>query len=372
MTRRLAELAETEERREIVRSAAEDFLRGEWSLGSLRARFERDDEVWAPELWKGMQQLDWDGALSDSALDADAFCALVEETGRSLAPTPLIPCVIARSLLRAASAEATAALPVIAHAEGERSSDPLRTSVRAFRANAGYRLQGSKRFVPYGRQADLIVANALEEDGGLGLFAIDAESHGIERRPLQLLDSSPCAELRFDGVELPADARLASGDAARALLADALALETLARCAELVGVAAQALALAVEYAKQRVAFDRPIGSFQAVQHKLVDLRGRIEIVRALVQNAAGSVSGQPRERDSAVAMAAFAALDGLRAVPEGALQVFGGIGTTWEHDVHFFVRRAATLCSLLGERSGFRETVARAIVSQEKTDESSG
>jgi alkylation response protein AidB-like acyl-CoA dehydrogenase len=269
--------------------------------------------------------------------------------------------VVARSLLHAAGADATAALPVIAHGEGERSSDPLHTSLRAFRTEAGFRLEGCKRFVPYGRQADRVVANALEEDRALGLFAIDARSDGLERRRLRLLDGSPCAELRFDGVDLPASARLASGDAARALLTDALALETMARCAELVGVAARALDLAVDYAKQRVAFDRPIGSFQAVQHKLVDLRGRIEIAHALVQNAAGSSGAERRERDAAVAMAAFAALDGLRAVPEGALQVFGGIGTTWEHDVHFFVRRAATLCSLIGERSGFREVVAAAL-----------
>ena len=87
------------------------------------------------------------------------------------------------------------------------------------------------------------------------------------------------------------------------------------------------------------------------------------MARALYRGAATVAPDQPEELDLAVAMAAFAALDGLRKVPEGALQIFGGIGTTWEHDIHFFVRRAATLCGLLGERSGFREIVAGHLAS---------
>lgn len=374
MTRRLAELAEAEERREAVRSAAADYLKGEWSLAMLRERIERDGIADAPELWNGMQRLDWDrvqslgaetesGAASDLGFGTGEFCALVEETGRALAPTPLVPCVVGRAVLQGAGADAIGSLPVLAHAEGERSTDRLRTSVTASQTTDGHRLHGAKRFVPYGLQADLAIVNATQDDGTCGLFAIDPETPGVERTALALLDASPCAELRLDGAEVPRTARLASGDAAVRLLGEALALETLARCAELVGVASRALDLAVEYAKQRIAFDRPIGSFQAVQHKLVDLRGRVEVARALYQGAATLAPDQPEERDLAVAMAAFAALDGLRKVPEGALQIFGGIGTTWEHDIHFFVRRAATLCGLLGERSGFREIVAGHLAS---------
>jgi alkylation response protein AidB-like acyl-CoA dehydrogenase len=374
MTRRLADVVEAEERREAVRNAATVYLKGEWSLAQLRACLDRDGVADAPQLWSGMQRLDWDqvepfrpradsDATSELGFGTGEFCALVEETGRALAPTPLVPCVVGRAVLRGVGAGATPAFPVLAHAEAERSSDRLRTSVTASRTDAGHRLDGAKRFVPYGLHADLAIVNATQEDGTQALFAIDPETPGVERTALTLLDASPCAELRLNAAEVPRTARVASGDAARRLLGDALALETLAHCAELVGVASRALDLAVEYAKQRVAFDRPIGSFQAIQHALVDLRGRVEVARALYQGAAAMAPDLPEERDVAVAMAAFAALDDLRRVPEGALQVFGGIGTTWDHDIHFFVRRAATLCALLGERSGFREVVARHLAS---------
>ena len=372
MTRKLSELAEAEERREAVRSAAASFLEGEWSLEQLRECMARDGRADAPALWAGMQKLDWDhvepfaateDAEAASDLGVGEFCAVAEETGRALAPTALVPCVVGRSILRAAGTGAAASLPVLAHAEAERSSDPFRTSVTASETASGHRLDGAKRFVPYGREADLLVVNATGEDGTAGLFTVDPESPGVTRTALSLLDGSPCAEVRLDAVEVPESARIASGKQVVRLLGDALALETLARCAELVGVASRALELAVEYARQRVAFDRPIGSFQAVQHRLVNLRGHVEVARALVQGAAGLGSGQAEERDVAISMAAFAALDDLRKVPEGALQVFGGIGTTWDHDIHLFVRRAATLCALLGERTRFREEVARHLAS---------
>ena len=374
MTRKLSELAEAEERREAVRSAAADYLKGEWSLAQLRECVARDGSADAPALWSGMQQLAWDNvepfeararddATSEPALGVGEFCAVVEETGRALAPTALVPCVVGRSILRAAGASVAPSLPVLAHAEAERSSDRRRTSVTAAETANGHRLVGAKRFVPYGLEADLVIVNASSGDGDAGLFAIDAAAPGVTRTALALLDGSRCAEIRLDAVDVSRSARIASGSEAVRLLDDALALETLARCAELVGVAARVLDLAVEYAKQRIAFDRPIGSFQAVQHQLVNLRGYVEVARALVQGAAGVSPAQREEREVAVAMAAFAALDDLRKVPEGALQVFGGIGITWDHDVHFFVRRAATLCALLGERLAYREQVARHLAS---------
>lgn len=366
MTRNLSDLAEAEERREAVRDAAAKLLQGEWSLTRLRECVERDGVADAPALWDEMRSLAWDridafAAEPEQTLGMAELCAIVEEMGRAMAPTPLVPCVVGRAVLRAAGSNRTASLPILAHAEAERSMDRCRTTVSATPTNGGYRLDGKKRFVPYGLQADLTLVSATLSGGTCSLFAIDPESTGIERKALALLDSSPCAELRINDVVVPREALVASGETAARSLRDSLSLETLARCAELVGVASRALDLAVDYAKQRIAFDRPIGSFQAVQHKLVDLRGSIEVARALYQGAASARSAD--ERDVAVAMAAFAALDDLRKVPEGALQVFGGIGTTWEHDVHFFLRRAATLCSLMGEKAAFREEVARHLTS---------
>jgi alkylation response protein AidB-like acyl-CoA dehydrogenase len=362
MTRNLAAVAEVEERREAIRAAAAEFLRGEWALAKLRELIESDEVADAPALWQSMKELGWHDVTpdtSDRAIGVAEFCAIVEETGRALAPTPLVPCVVARAILRATGATLDVSLPVLAHAETARSTDSVYSSVAASSSGGGYRIDGVKRFVAYGVQADLVIVQAVQADGAPGLFAIDPNAPSVERRGLILLDGSPCAEVAMHGVEVPAVARIASGDDAVRVLGDALALETTARCAELVGVGARALDIAVAYAKERIAFGRAIGSFQAVQHKLVDLHAHVELARALYQGAAGVGANQRRDRDVAVAMAAFAALDSLRKVPEGALQIFGGVGTTWEHDIHFFLRRAATLCALLGERAGHREAVAR-------------
>lgn len=358
MTPTLSELAEAEQRCLAVRDAAADFLRREWSLSSLRECIQRDGVVDAPALWHGMQRLEWHriepfAEDSGNAFGAPELCAIVEETGRALAPTPVVPYAVGQAILRATKTGLSADLPILAHAEGARTTDRLHTSVAATAVDGGYRLQGEKRFVPYGLQADLLIIGATVEGGTLGLFAVDSLAPRVERTPLRLLDGSACAEVRL----LDADATpIAWGEEARRALGDALSLETITRCAELVGVADRALELAVEYAKQRVAFDRPIGSFQAVQHKLVNLRGHVEVARALYQGAARAGWD---ERRTAASMAAFAALDDLRQVPEGALQVFGGIGTTWEHEIHLFLRRAATLIALLGERGGYREDIVR-------------
>ncbi|MBM4265348.1 MAG: acyl-CoA dehydrogenase [Deltaproteobacteria bacterium] len=358
MTRNLEELAGAEERRIAVREAAADFLRREWSLSSLRACIEGDGLADAPALWEGMRRLGWHeidpfAAESEGSLGATQLCAIAEETGRALAPTPLVPCVVGRAILRGTQMARFSELAILAHGEGERTSDRLRTSAVAVEADGGFRLTGEKRFVPYGREAERLIVGATTRDGAFGLYEVEAETTGVDRRALRLLDGSPCAEIRLRDVDAKPIAR---DDEARRVLRDALSLETIARCAELVGVADRALELAVEYAKTRVAFDRPIGSFQAIQHRLVNLRAHVEVARALCQGAARA-SGE--ERSALASMAAFAALDDLRKVPEGALQVFGGIGTTWEHDIHLFLRRAATLTALLGERSGFREDVVR-------------
>ncbi|MEJ2340297.1 MAG: hypothetical protein P8Y15_15595, partial [Gemmatimonadales bacterium] len=182
MTRRLSELAEAEERREVIRSAAADYLKGEWSLAMLRECIERDGVADAPNLWDGMRRLHWDQVEpfdrspeegAESALGVGEFCALVEETGRAMAPTALVPCVVGRLLLQGAGVSTPAVLPALAHAEADRSTDRAITTVTAMENDAGYRLEGAKRFVPYGLQADLLVVNAAQAGGTTDLFAID-------------------------------------------------------------------------------------------------------------------------------------------------------------------------------------------------------
>jgi alkylation response protein AidB-like acyl-CoA dehydrogenase len=159
-------------------------------------------------------------------------------------------------------------------------------------------------------------------------------------------------------VRLVADNVLATGSDATTLAEDIRLRRLLAWSAELTGVAAAANRAAVEYARERVAFGRPIGQFQAIKHRLVDQRATIEVGRALIGRAAAALGADAPDRAALVALAAFWAGDTLRAVPEGAIQVFGGIGYTWEHVAHVYLRRAAVLVALLGDRAAHRDLAA--------------
>jgi alkylation response protein AidB-like acyl-CoA dehydrogenase len=168
----------------------------------------------------------------------------------------------------------------------------------------------------------------------------------------------PSAALELRGARAAPDAVVAVGAEASALAVEVHLRTTLGWTAELTGVAAGANAAAVDYARERVAFGRPIGAFQAVKHRLVDQRAAIEVSRALVGRAALALDVGAPDRAALVALAAFWAGDALRAVPEGAVQVFGGIGYTWEHVAHVYLRRAAVLVALLGDHGLHRDTAA--------------
>jgi alkylation response protein AidB-like acyl-CoA dehydrogenase len=152
---------------------------------------------------------------------------------------------------------------------------------------------------------------------------------------------------------------VAEGPAATGRWAEATRMATLATVAELVGVAAAANSAACGYAAERVAFGRPIGTFQAIKHRLVNQRAAVEVGRALVTRAAEAGRHGRLDADGLTSLAAFWAIDALRAVPEGAIQVFGGIAYTWEHEAHGHLRRAACLAAALGSRAFHRDRALR-------------
>jgi alkylation response protein AidB-like acyl-CoA dehydrogenase len=186
------------------------------------------------------------------------------------------------------------------------------------------------------------------------LGVVDPTGPGVTREALTPLDHGPAACITLD--EAPIE-RIADGSDAVHRHHDAVMRWRVGLVAELVGVAAAANAAASEYAKVRVAFGRPIGSFQAIKHRLVDQRSNIEVGRALVNRAADACDHDHRDAAALVSLAAFWAIDSLRSVPEGATQVFGGIAYTWEHEAHVYLRRAATLAASLGSRTEHRKAI---------------
>jgi len=359
MSRDLAGLAQAQEQTDAIRDAAARLLAAEWPLSRLRERVAPNVRLADDDLWKKLCELDWQRVLVDDAMAGmPELVVLAEEVGRVLAPVPLAAAALGLELVASRFGDSAQDLTVLAHRELAITAVPRSPQTRALRTRSGFRLNGAKRFVPWGERADAwIVPARVDGEHGIGLFRVRSSRAGITCTPLAALDWWPLAELHLADVELDAGDALALGAEGEALLAHALDRETLAACAELIGVASGVHAMAVAYARERVAFDRPIGSFQAVKHRLVDLRADLEIARALVTAAAQSQTDPSGAPSAAVARAAFWCADALRRVPEGAMQVFGGIGYTWDHDAHFFLRRAATLVALLGERATWRERI---------------
>jgi alkylation response protein AidB-like acyl-CoA dehydrogenase len=371
----LVGMIDSQKRLAAIRGAARDFLKREWSLTRLRELVEND--VYPFDLWPKMATLGWPTILMSDEFQgsngtATEFCGITEELGKALAPTPVTGTVLAASCIQMSPRAETRDLylPLVAKRQcamalAVRSPDltanPFATGVRAEGLRGSRRLTGSSFFVPYANLADYLVVFAQGSDGSYGLYIVKTSDVAIKRISLHTLDWFPASQVVFDGVAVQDANILGEGGVATEMLDHTLQLSDLACATELVGVASAGLDIAIDYAKERIAFGRPIGAFQAIKHKLVDAYTDIQIGRALCYGAADYFPGDRRQREVRVAMAAFWAQAVLRSVPERALQVFGGIGFTWEHDIHLFLRRAATLTSLFGERSLYRNRVIQSL-----------
>jgi alkylation response protein AidB-like acyl-CoA dehydrogenase len=216
---------------------------------------------------------------------------------------------------------------------------------RASRDRNGWTLNGSKSFVPSGHVADLFLVTAWTE-AGLSLFAVDAAAPGVEARALKSLDLTR----RLAGLDLKrAGARLLGEDGGGSMVAmEAMDRARVALAAEEAGGAAQCLEMSVDYAKQREQFGRPIGSFQAIAHRCVEMLQRVEFARASSRYAASCQAGQTAEFPVAARVAAAYCGSAYRWVATENIQVHGGIGFTWEHDAHLHYRRSWADAQLLG------------------------
>ena len=220
--------------------------------------------------------------------------------------------------------------------------------------------------MPAGHCAGVIVV-AARGAGGLRLVAVEPDAPGLAVEPATLIDGTRrFATLRFDGVAVGPDAVLATGDGAHHALDAIVARAVTAIAADAVGAAGHALDLSVEYAKQRVQFGRPIGSFQAVKHKLADMFLHTQAASAAVEGAADAldddVDGTLEHAARPVEVAASYARDAAVAVAGDAVQAHGGIGFTWEHDCHLLLKRTKLDQALLGDPAVHRERLAQLLL----------
>jgi alkylation response protein AidB-like acyl-CoA dehydrogenase len=368
------------EEQEMLRGSARDFLAKECSPKVVRRLMEGDD-TYDPALWKKVAGLGWTAlGIPEQYGGVGTFLDLIvvlEEAGRALLPGPFfatmgmaVPALIEsgteaqkKEVLGAiAAGDARATLAVT---EPPGRWDAAGIAVTAKQAGGGWRLDGVKLFVPDAEHADYMVVVARtrgEGEDGISLFLVKGRPKGMSVSPLKTLDMTRrWAEVRFDGVELGADALMGPAGAAWPRLKRALEWATAALCAEMVGGAQKVLETSTEYAKTRQQFGKPIGIYQAVSHKLADMLVLSESSRSATYYAAWAVEADAPDRSMAASMAKAYVSDAYRKIAGDGIQVHGGIGFTWEHDMHLYFKRAKSSEVTLGDATYHRELVAQAL-----------
>jgi len=348
-----------------------------------RCSFEQRKTLLAPDgdggaaLWRQLAELgllglpfdEADGGLAGGAVDT---FIVMQALGRVLAPVPyLATVVLCGGLLRAAAspAQRAALVPAIAageltlafaHSESQARFDLADVQTTARRDGTGWVLDGEKRFVLAGDGALQLIVSARVE-GGLGLFLLDANQPGVSRRGYRTQDHSRCADVRLDGVRVGADAVLGEPGAALPAIEQAVDGAIAALCAEAVGAMEYAQELTVDYLKVRKQFGVAIGSFQALQHRAVDMLVATEQARSMALYAT-MMCEEPdaAERRRAISAAKVQVNRSGRFVGQEAVQLHGGIGMTEECQVGHYLRRLTMIEMLFGDTAHHLRRLARA------------
>ena len=365
------------EQREL-RESVRRFLTERAPLTKVRELMETADGT-DPDVWRqASAQLGLPGIAIPEEYGGAGFsfaeqAIVLEEFGAALFTGPyLASAVLAATALLASDDEeakkdllpgiaAGETVATLAFTEDGGSWDPASIRLAAAKTTEnGWRLDGHKSFVLDGHAADLILAvAATETDGKLSLFAVTSTANGLTRRALPTLDQTrKLARLAFNHTP----ARLVGEPGtARAVLDHTLDVAAVALAAEQLGGAQRALDMAVAYAKVRQQFGRPIGSFQAIKHRCADLLLEVESLRSAVGYAAAAVAAGSAEVPVLASLLKAYASEVYSHVAGENIQIHGGIGFTWEHDAHLYLKRAKASELFLGDASYHRERLATRI-----------
>ncbi len=368
------------EEQEMLRQSARSLLERECPSAHVRRMME-DERGYSPELWRKMAGLGWLGLVlpeehGGAGLKYVDLVVVAEEMGRVLLPSPFIwTLMFAEAVSRAGSDEQQRRfLPAIArgeiiataaHLEANGSWDEDGITLSARKSGAGFVLDGEKLFVNDAHAADFFLVAArtgAKRAGGVTLFAIDAKRPGITVTPLKTMDQTrKLGAVAMRGVKAAAADVVGEVHLGWPVLAAAIDRAKVALAAEMMGGAQKVLETTVEYTKVREQFGRPIGSFQAVQHKCANMMVDVEGAKSAVYYAAWAVSNDAPDARTAAAVAKAAASDAYRRTAADGIQVHGGIGFTWEHDMHLYFKRAKSSEFTFGDANFNREIVAQLI-----------
>jgi alkylation response protein AidB-like acyl-CoA dehydrogenase len=371
------------EEQELLRDTARKFLDSDCDTKFVRRMMATEAAV-TPEFWSKLAENGWLGITypeeyGGSGLGLVDLVVLMEEIGRAVMPGPFPATVL---LGGAAIAEAGSPaqrrefLPGIAAGETKATLaatepnarwDAAGITLAAKEARGGFSLSGTKLFVPDAHLADVLVVAARTHDGstmedGVSLFLVPKGAPGVTVRVLPSVDETrKLCEVKFDNVTVPAEALLGDLNGGWPALARVIDHAAVALAAEMCGAAQRVLDMTVDYAKLRIAFGKPIGTYQGVKHKCADMLIEIENAKSLTYYAAWAVDEGEPDAAMAVSMAKAAASDAGRKVCAAGIQLHGGIGMTWEHDLQLYLKRAKASEIALGDATWHRERIARLL-----------
>jgi alkylation response protein AidB-like acyl-CoA dehydrogenase len=367
-----------DEAQQMLKTTARAFLEAECPTSYVR-EMEEDERGFTAELWAKMADQGWLGLIVPETYGGVGMSffdlsLLLEETGRALLPGPLFSDVVLGGMAIAdagTEAQKQELLPGLAQGqiivtmaltEPNTRLDAVGIETRATQREDGFVINGTKLFVPYAHVSDylIVVTRTGDEDEDITLFLVPRETTGVSVQLLKTIASDRQSEVVLDDVSVPRSAVLGEAGKGWKTIKKVLAWGAAGKCAEMSGGAQAVLDMTVEYAKQRVQFGRPIGSFQAIQHHCADMATDVEGSRYLTHQAAWRLSnGLPAEREVAIAKAWVS--DAYSRVCAVAHQCHGAIGFTKEHDMQLYSRRAKAAEVAFGDSDHHLQTVATAI-----------
>ncbi|MFC8097736.1 acyl-CoA dehydrogenase family protein [Streptomyces sp. NPDC057363] len=342
----------------LFRESAKGHLEKEYSLDRVRGM--KDGEPrWSRQWWSKGADLGWAAALVPEELGGGSVSGegvrdlslLAEELGTGVAPGPLLPVnVVLAGLVAAQGRGPDHSAEIEALAAGESVATwavyepgaewaPLEASLSATRDGDSFLLQGVKDRVQEADQADLLLVTA-NTPGGLAQFLVPASAPGVSVSPQWSLDlSRSFSEVRLDEVRVGGEA-LVGTPGEKETVERQLQIAVVIQCSEMCAALDRAFALTTQWAFDRYSFGRPLASYQALKHRIADMRTWLEACHATTQAAAAAVQEQSPQAARLVSAAKSYVGDRSLVILQDCVQLHGGIGVTWEHDLHLYLRRA--------------------------------
>jgi alkylation response protein AidB-like acyl-CoA dehydrogenase len=367
------------EEQELLKNSARDFLEKECPETYVR-QMEEDEKGFSPEVWRKMADLGWQGLMIPEEQGGAGFgfldlVVLLEEFGRALVPGPFIPTQIAATaimeggsdqqkkdvLSKVASGDL---ILTLAFTEPSARFDAEGVQLKAEKQGGDYVLNGTKLFISDANVADQLVVVARtggSGEQGISLFLVDRTASGVSVETLKTIASDKQCEVKFENVKVPAANLIGAEGQGWPILQAVIRKATCMEMAYLVGLAQMDFEISVNYAKERVQFGRPIGSFQAIQHKAADMVTDVDGARFIMYRAAWAVAEGEPDADLQVSMAKAWVSDATRRVVAHGQQIHGGIGFTKDYKIQLFFRRQKKGELMWGDGDYHREKVADAL-----------